>query len=63
MLGVYNESMLNMTPLDETKETPITVRFPKELHLAIKALAETERRSFNAQVIVLLEAALAARPR
>ncbi len=55
--------MLNMTPLDETKETAVTVRFPKELHLAIKAIAEKERRSFNAQVIVLLEAALAARPR
>lgn len=54
--------MLNMTPMDETKETAVTVRFPKELHLAIKALADRERRSFNAQVIVLLEAALASRP-
>ena len=49
-------------PYDETKETAVTVRFPKELHLQIKALAEKERRSFNGQVIVLLEAALLARP-
>ena len=49
--------------MDETKETAVTVRFPKELHLEVKALAERERRSFNAQVIVLLETSLkAARP-
>lgn len=53
--------MLSIPPLDPEKETPVTVRFPKELHVTLKALAEKERRSFNSQVIVLLEEALAAR--
>jgi len=58
---LYTVNMLMTPPFDESKETAVTVRFPKELHQAIKALAEQERRSFNSQVIVLLEAALAAR--
>ena len=39
-----------------------TVRLPQELHARIAKLAEAERRSFNAQVIVMLaEAAKRAR--
>lgn len=33
----------------------LNVRLPDELHEALKALAETEHRSLNAQIIAMLE--------
>jgi hypothetical protein len=37
------------------------LRLPPELHAAVKALAEKELRSFNAQIQVLLREAIEAR--
>jgi hypothetical protein len=39
----------------------LQVRLPDELHTALKALAETDRRSLNAEIVVLLEQAVAER--
>ena len=39
----------------------INIRFPDDVHGAIKAAAERDRRSFNAEVIALAEEALSAR--
>ena len=41
--------------------TPTRVRLPGELKQQIEAIREDERRSLNAQIIVLLEEAVAAR--
>lgn len=38
----------------------VNVRLPRELWEAIRVLAERDRRSVTAQLVVLLEAALAA---
>jgi len=38
-----------------SNEKAISIRFPAELVDRIKALAEKERRSFNSQVLVMLE--------
>ena len=38
-------------------EQPVTIRFPTELHGRIKALAERDMRSFNSEVIWLLDRA------
>lgn len=40
-------------------ETRITLRLPAELHTAIVDAATIDRRSLNAQIVVLLERALA----
>jgi hypothetical protein len=39
----------------------LTLRLPDEIHELVKARAETERRSTNAQIIAMLEAALGMR--
>ena len=44
----------------ENKPVPIMVRLPADLHAAIKQLAESERRSMNSQIIILLESAIKA---
>lgn len=36
----------------------LTLRLPDEIHELVKARAETERRSTNAQILALLEVAL-----
>jgi len=36
-------------------EKAVTIRFPLDLAEKIKAIADKERRSFNNQVIVMLE--------
>ena len=36
-------------------EKAVTIRFPLDLAETIKAMADKERRSFNNQVIVMLE--------
>ena len=36
-------------------EKAVTIRFPVDLAEKIKAIADKERRSFNNQVIVMLE--------
>ena len=36
-------------------EKAVTIRFPLDLAEEIKAIADKERRSFNNQVIVMLE--------
>jgi hypothetical protein len=38
-------------------DVPVTIRFPIELHARIKALAEEDMRSFNAEVVWLLDRA------
>ena len=35
----------------------LQVRLPDELHATLKALAEADRRSLNAEIVVLLEQA------
>jgi len=44
----------------ENKPVPIMVRLPADLHAVIKQLAESERRSMNSQIIILLESAIEA---
>lgn len=44
----------------ENKPVPIMVRLPADLHAVIKQLAESERRSMNSQIIILLESAIKA---
>ena len=39
-------------------ETRLTVRLPKKLHGRIKALADEDHRSLNAELVWLLEAAV-----
>ena len=41
----------------------LQVRLPDELHTALKTLAEQDRRSLNAEIVVLLEQATADRAR
>ncbi len=50
--------------MSETQETkndpvPLMLRLPPALHAKIKKMAETDRRSLNTMVILLLEARLA----
>lgn len=40
----------------------VTIRFPEELVEKVKALAVSERRSFNSQLVVLVESALSEPP-
>lgn len=49
-----------MTPPQEENATTVTtqLRLPAELHAAIVEMAERERRSRNAQMVVLLEKAV-----
>jgi predicted HicB family RNase H-like nuclease len=44
---------------DEIKN--VSVRFPVDLHVRIVATAEQDRRSFNSEVLTLIEEALDAR--
>lgn len=39
-------------------EVKLTVRLPHELHARVKALAHEDRRSLNAQLVWLLDAAV-----
>lgn len=39
-------------------EISLTIRLPARLHARIAALAEKERRSRNAQIVLLLEEAM-----
>ena len=47
--------------MTDTNDTTLkqTIAFPRDLHAAIKQLAESEDRSVNSMVIVLLKAAIA----
>lgn len=45
------------------KLTPITIRVPENDYELIKLLSEQENRSINAQIITLLQEALAQRQR
>lgn len=49
-------------PDDERNYEPHTFRLPPGLKARLKARAVTTRRSLNSEVIVMLEAALAAEP-
>lgn len=40
---------------------PHNIRFPDELHARVARAADSDRRSFNAEVLWLLEQALAAK--
>ena len=42
-------------------ETRLTLRLPSDLMARVKTLAESERRSVNAQLVTLIEAGLALR--
>lgn len=42
-------------------EVKTQLRLPPELHAVIKTLAEKDRRSLNAEIVVLLEQAIATR--
>jgi predicted HicB family RNase H-like nuclease len=44
------------------KEVKLTVRIPETVHGRLADLAKRERRSLNAQLVVLLEQALGTRP-
>jgi hypothetical protein len=44
---------------EDTKS--ISVRIPDALHALLAASAQTDRRSINSQILVLIEEALAAR--
>jgi hypothetical protein len=46
---------LNNVAMLRGTEVSITVRFPEDLHAQLKRIAEEERRSFNAQIIKMLE--------
>lgn len=46
---------------DKEPIVPITIRLPESLHLAIKALALTDVRSLNSEIVKLLSEAIAAR--
>ena len=43
------------------EEKRITLRLPAELHAEIETLAESDLRSLNAEIIILLREAIAAR--
>ncbi len=45
-----------MTGKYDDDDKRITLRFPVELHSLLKKIAGKERRSVNAQIIVILEA-------
>lgn len=44
------------------EEKKVTIRIPKELHGRLVKAAEQDARSLNAEIIVLLRAALETRP-
>jgi len=44
------------------KDVKVTVRIPETVHGRLADLAKRERRSLNAQLVVLLEQALGTRP-
>jgi hypothetical protein len=44
------------------KDVKVTVRIPETVHGRLADLAKRERRSLNAQLVVLLEHALGTRP-
>jgi hypothetical protein len=41
----------------------LNVRLPDELHAALKTIADAERRSLNAEIVILLERAVEQAPR
>ena len=43
------------------EDTRITLRMPPELHKRVKDVASADKRSLNAEVLVLIEEALRAR--
>ena len=47
--------------MSEAKITQATLRLPVELHARLKQLADEERRSLHAEILVLLDEALEAR--
>ncbi len=47
-----------MTSKYDDDDKRITLRLPIELHSLLKEIARKERRSVNAQIIVILEAGL-----
>ena len=46
----------------EPNDKKLTLRIPDELHAALVKAAKDDARSLNAQILVLLRAALADRP-
>jgi hypothetical protein len=44
------------------KDVKVSVRLPESVHSRLTDLARRERRSLNAQLVVLLEQALGTRP-
>lgn len=49
-----------MTNAETEKPVPITIRFPPALVEAVQAKAKTDLRSFNAEIVYLVTAGLAA---
>ena len=47
--------------MTEHKTKPLTLRVPMSLHERLAAMAEKDRRSLNAEAIVLLDAAMSKR--
>ncbi len=45
--------------MPERTYVAINVRLPPELHAAVKAIAQQEARSLNAQIVVMLRRAVA----
>lgn len=50
---------MQSTQEDKVTPIPLMLRLPPELHAKIKKLAETDRRSLNTMVVLLLEAKIA----
>lgn len=48
---------------DNNEEVAVTIRFPRSLHGKVKALSRNERRSFNSQVLIMLETCLSIQPK
>ena len=44
---------------DNIEEVAVTIRFPHRLHRRVKSLSKNERRSFNSQVLIMLETCMA----
>lgn len=45
--------------VENTDEVRVTIRLPADLHQMVKNAAVTDRRSLNAEVVTLLEIAMA----
>jgi len=45
----------------DVKPIQATLRLPRELHTRLKTMADEDRRSLHAEILVLLEEAIAAR--